>query len=341
MKRLKTRQRVDNMKTEVRVQKGSIGKWIYLGLLLIFAIWILDLFLGRYLYLKANGMVMRDTQTLSLSFNAQIQNLNTRDGHYVNEGDVIAQVSSMEIIEQLSAITLKITDLDLKISENQSQRRVIESTIDFARKRVEDMKKLRGDQEDAIKRGLVSTSNLSELLQDEFESRVKYREMQTQRQHLGEELKQLQDSRAELQKIHDGITAIYQNGVVKAPASGIVANVSTPAGSVVKPGDKILDVLYGGYYVLGYIDPGALYNLENHQSVSLVYGSAMIEGRVIQIYPLSTELPKEFQRTFRPLERSTVIRIELTEAQVTPPIFTTVTIYSEGSFISWLKALLP
>ncbi len=340
MKRLKKRQRIDNLKTEVRKPKGTWGKWVYLAVMSVMLLWIVDLFVGHYFYLKANGMVVRDTYTTSLNFSAQFQRLDVKEGSWVRKGDLLGQVVSMEVIQQLSALSLKITDIDLQISESRSRLASIEATLSIAKKRAEDMIRLRGNQEEAVKRGLVSTQHMSELLQDEFDSQLKYKEMLAQRDFIQSELAQLSQSRSELQKIQQQVRDIYQEGHLYARESGIVANLVTHSGSTVKSGDKVLDILHGSPYVLAYIDPGSLYNVEENKAVTIRYGAEVLEGTVEKIYPLSTELPKEFQRTFRPLERSTIVRVALKDVERTLPVFTTVQIYASGSLIAWVKTLL-
>lgn len=337
MKRIKPRNRVDHIKTEVRIQKGSVGKWVYLTLLACMILWIFNIFFGRFFYLQANGLVMRDTQTVSLSYTAQFKNIDVRDGVAVKAGQKLGDVVSMGVIEQLSTLTIKISDIEAKIGTQQSRIELINATILMAKKRADDMLHLRKAQEGAVERGLISTQNMSELLQDEFESRVNYRRMLTELRSLQAEIDQLQSSKNNLSQIRQQTRDIYKDGQVEALEDGIVTNLLTANGSVIKAGDKILDILYGEAYVLAYIDPGALYTINQGDKVSILFGTEFIEGHVQIIYPLSKALPQEFQRSFRPLERSTVARINFDRLQRVPPLLTTVQVYASGSVVRWIK----
>jgi membrane fusion protein (multidrug efflux system) len=339
MQRLKKNKRVDHIKTEVRAQKGSVGKWIYLTILTVMLLWIADIFFGKYVYLQASGMVMRDIKTISLSYTALLSELNVSNGTQVGQGDLLAEVNSIEVIEQLSTLTIKITDIDAQISARKSRLELTNNTLGLAKKRADMLDKLRSDQELAIEGGLVGTQNMSELLQDEFDSKVKYREMRTEQGSLAKEIKQLQGSRSQLQHIYEEINKIYHDGKIIAPAAGIVDNLQTHAGDVLKSGEKLFDILHGALFVLAYIDPAALYNIEEGDEVAILVGSEVISGQVQKIYPLSTELPKEFQRTFRPLERSTMVRISFEEGLKPPPVFTTTKVVSSGSVIRAIKSL--
>ena len=48
--------------------------------------------------------------------------------------------------------------------------------------------------------------------------------------------------------------------------------------------------------------------------------------------PLSTRLPEEFQKTFRPRERSQIIRIDFDPGVRPPPTYTKVRISAPGLF---------
>jgi multidrug resistance efflux pump len=340
MKRIKPKQRVDQLKTEVRLQRGSIGKWIYLALLSCLIIWLFDIFFGRFFYLQANGMVVKDTQTISLSYTAQVKNIDVRDGVMVAQGQKLGDVVAMEVIEQLSTLNIKISDLNTRIGAHRSRIEVISSILPIAKSRADAMLKLRGDQEGAVKRGLTGTQNMSELLQDEFESRVNYREMMSERRALLADLEQLQQSRQNLLTLSQQTEEIYQGGQIKALQAGLVSNLQIANGSVIRPGETILDILYGEAYVLAYIDTDALYTIKENDEVSILFGTEFIEGQVQVIYPLSKALPQEFQRSFRPLERSTVARIRFAKGESVPPLMTTVQVYSSGSVMRWVKRWL-
>ncbi len=104
---------------------------------------------------------------------------------------------------------------------------------------------------------------------------------------------------------------------------GRIVNLTASRGSVVSGDSPLMEVLIGRPYVLAYVKPGALYTVNGGEIVALRYGLSTIRGRIAAILPFSAKLPSEFQRTFRPQERSQIIRIEL-EDSVQPPTYTKV-----------------
>ena len=89
---------------------------------------------------------------------------------------------------------------------------------------------------------------------------------------------------------------------------------------------------------MGYIEPGALYEIKLGQRIKIIYGFEVTYGQITKIQPVSSTLPSEFQRTFRPKDRSTVIRIDLDKDAHVPPTFTKVSVTSVNSW-PWLLAI--
>lgn len=63
--RLHRRPRYDTLRNEARKRGRSWGRWIYLGLVAAFFAWLFDIFLGDLVYLRAEGLVMRDRVALA------------------------------------------------------------------------------------------------------------------------------------------------------------------------------------------------------------------------------------------------------------------------------------
>ncbi len=71
-------------------------------------------------------------------------------------------------------------------------------------------------------------------------------------------------------------------------------------------------------------------------AVSLRYGIETLSGRIEKVFPISAPLPKEFQRTFRPQERSQVIRISIdADSGQIPATFSKVNVVAAGLIPGW------
>ena len=114
------------------------------------------------------------------------------------------------------------------------------------------------------------------------------------------------------------LKSAYGDGVVTAPASGVIGTSLPAPGEVFLTGEPILSIHSGKKYVLAYLPPRYLFSVSPGQQVSLQAGPLSTTGHVEEILPVSDALPQEFQRRFQPTERGQLARIELTGADDWP-----------------------
>ncbi|MFQ5348698.1 MAG: HlyD family efflux transporter periplasmic adaptor subunit, partial [Rhodothalassiaceae bacterium] len=136
---------------------------------------------------------------------------------------------------------------------------------------------------------------------------------------------------AKQQAALDEILKSFREGVVRAPVDGVVNNLHVATGSVVAGGTTMMEILYGRPYVLAFLQPGTLHRVRVGDEVALEYGVESVRGRVTALYPVAAQLPVEFQKSFRPTERSQIVRIDFAENTIIPPTFTKVEVRDAGS----------
>jgi multidrug resistance efflux pump len=105
MRKLRDRPRFDIMSTEVRKRKRSIAPYIYLSILLAFAIWIVDIFVGDLFYVHADGIVLQDKIVVATEFVGTVMTLDVDDGTRVVKGQPIAQMQSQEVEERIAKLS--------------------------------------------------------------------------------------------------------------------------------------------------------------------------------------------------------------------------------------------
>lgn len=334
MKRIRAKRRIDRLRTETRASSTNLGRWVYLGLVGWLVLWLLDTAFGHYVYLRAEGMITQDKHVVAISNIATVESLHVEEGQEVSKGEPLAKVTSFPIVQQIANLSTKLTDIRARQLELKARRSVLHTILPVAKKRVEAMERLRSNEESAISRGLTTTRKLNELLQDEFASVLDSEKMQAEVGTIDDQLSELEAMAARLSQSLDQIERAYEDGVIRSPVDGRVVNIKASLGSVVSVDDSLMEVLTGEPYVLAYIKPGTLYSIHGGETVTLRYGLSTVEGQVAAILPFSAKLPNEFQRTFRPQERSQIVRIEL-EQDNPPPTYTKVEVVSAS--ILWHK----
>lgn len=124
---------------------------------------------------------------------------------------------------------------------------------------------------------------------------------------------------------------LYGNGRVLAAVPGTVAAIPAAQGGVVKEGEPVMEIMTGPRFILAYTNPGGFHRIERGDRVIASYGLRILEGEIDDILPISTKLPQEFQKAFRPKDRAQVIRIAIREEAQTQPLLTKVEVTSDSS----------
>lgn len=341
MKSLRKNKRVDNLQNEVRNNGHEVGRYVYITILVVLFLWIADSFFGDYFIFRAEGLVLKERHTAAVGYIADVKEVFVVEGATIKKGDPVVRVSSVQILEQITNLSTKLAGLEAQQLELQSQSQINVKLLPYAEKRARDMQKLRKVEEKAIKDGLASSRALSDMLEDEYNSLLQLEKLRTEKETLQQQLNGINGIIRSLQSTLDEVENNYANGLIRAPEDAIVSKVSVNPGSVIRTGDTMAQMLSGESYILAYIQPGALYQVEEGKEVAIFYGVNDLEGVIREIYPVSAQLPAEFQRNFRPRDRSQIVRIEINpDYGVIPATYTKVRIVAAGKFWHWLESFL-
>lgn len=336
IQRLKKPSRVDNLQSESRGRRGTVGRWVYLLLVALLLIWLADVLVGKYLFFRADGLIMRNVTAVSVNYTASVSELNVETGSTAAQGDVLMRLQSVDILRQLGELNMKAAELGSEIAAIEARKSQLARMIPLAAERQSKMIKLLKTEEQAAEKGLVDTRRISEYLEDEFDSRMTFETLQGEASSLDQQLTTLRQLQGDLQNSVSLLETLYDDGEVRAPEDVTVSVLQVNKGSVAKSGETLVELLSGKDYVLAYVTPGSVYIAEEGEDVKIRFGLKTLKGRVEQILPISARLPLEFQRTFRPQERSQVMRIEILPGQDVPATFTKVNIIAAGLLPRWL-----
>lgn len=339
MKRLRIPRRLDTLTNDKRVTRPVLGKWLYLMSLLALFMWLGNLFFGGYVYFRADGLAVREAFQVGAHYAGTIEDLMVAEGDYIEAGAGVARVNSIDIIREQTALTVRLSELAAKRATLQSRAAVLQSLIPAAKRRAVTTRELVDKAREAYRKGLGTNQNLSRLLEDDFDSEREATELVGEAGATREERRILENIIADIQGSLDNLKAAYKGGHITAPASGIVTDFEVREGSVVTKGDGLMVVLAPPDYILAYLDPNALHTVGMNDKVTVSYGPNRLSGTVTRIYPLSAVLPLEFQKAFRPKERSQMLRIDFVPGETPPPLFTKVRVRAPGMIPNWLFGL--
>lgn len=327
MMRLKKRQRIDRLQSEVRPRRSRVlARNIYLATLMFLALWMFDFVAGHLFYLQAEGMTTRDMSVVMPEYTGTVQRVLVERGDRVVVGQPIAHLRSREMLRDIVRSSTQLADLQAQLSEMRIRQGSLKVLIPAAKAQVKNSLQERDSLITLARSGLVTNRERSKATTEAFRALEDLKRLETGSRLIETEFVQVSKSVDRAVRALDEIEDIYRSGEFSAAVAGIVGTISVTTGSVVKEGAPMIEVFHGEPYVLAYLPVGSLYEVDVGDSVSLRYGFHSLEGKVEAILPLAHRLPQEFQKTFDTAQREQLVRITISENATFPPLFTKVSI---------------
>jgi multidrug resistance efflux pump len=339
--RLRRRPRFDTLQNEVRKRGRSWGRWVYLALVLGLALWLLDSFLGDYIYLRAEGLVLRERVVLATQYPAAVVKLNVRQGWNVRPGKVVARLRSQYIEESLAKLHAQLAGVVTSAAELSIRDKVNDALYPLAQNRYQIARNARINSEGLLSQGLLAVNRHSELVKDEVMSAESRAQLAAERDVIGREAADVRAAIDASQSAISRLTELYGDGVIRSPVDGIVGSLEVSEGSVVREAEPLMEIFTGPPFVLAYVPEGTLYDVQKGDHIRIGVGLASYYGQVGQIYNLAGQLPKEFQQAFQPVNRARLIRVEFDPDQRDlPPLFAKTRLSAVGWLPAWLRRLV-
>ncbi len=309
MKTLRKRPRPDALKTEQRRATNNAGRMVYFGLLMAALLAGVNFMFGDYVFLRADGLVLRDKSTISATYLARVEAVDVKPGAEVEKGAHVLQLQSMDVLERLADLSSRNASLTAKAAEFTVRSETITKLLPLAERRERETAKVleKFDRLSDIK--LVTTARYDDALRTRFEAQRSLVQFKAEDSALREELEALTAARSDAEAALADLRRHYAGGVVRVPISGSIGTSVPSVGDVHKPGETILSVYSGDPYVLAYLPRRYLFSIHPGTRVKIQSGRVSATGVITEILPVTGALPKEFQNSFKPRDRSQLARI--------------------------------
>ncbi len=318
MRALRKRLRPDNIPNEQRVARGSMGRIIYLVLLVAFGLAVLNYFFGDFLLLRADGLALRDHSVVATTYIARVEKVDVQQGQIVKKGQPLLQLQSMEVLERIADLSLKRADLAAKATDFKIRADSVEQLLPLAERRAAESKQVIEQFQGMKKEGFVRSVPYAEALRADYDANKDRVSLASQSRVLKEELAALETARADADATFLDLEKLYANGLVRAPVSGAVGAIVPFVGNVYRPGEAMLSIYWGAPYVLVYLPRRYLFPINVGMKLTVTDGQHTEGGVVTDILPVTDTLPKEFQNTFQPSARNQLAKVKLPANSVFP-----------------------
>lgn len=311
MQKLRQRPRADTQKNQPRRQNRAMGRMIYLLLLAGLMIGISDYVWGDRIFLRADGLILRERTHVAATSIVRIEEVAVRRGQTVSQGDLLLKLGSSELLDQIADYSTRNAELAEREAALRSRENLVTELLPLAEQRKTETLRTVKDLEGPAKTGVVISQRFEEATVAAYAAQTEFVRLSAEKSGLIDEINALTTARGHSTEALDNLQEHYRKGVITAAKSGSIGEQVPSVGQVFKAGDPILSVISGNPYVLAYLPPTYLFPLEEGMVVAVQSGRISAQGYIAEILPVSQLVPPEFQNAFKPDQAFQLVRVEI------------------------------
>lgn len=272
------------------------------------------------LTINADGLVFRERVVAAAPFDARIKEVFVRPGDRVQAGDQIARLESASIGRTLAELSAETARVSTRIAQLKAREAVISSLLPLAEQNAGQTRsfvdRVAADGRDKA----ASTRYLLELAAASFTANERVASLSSERISLAEELQQNAAALAEVGAAYSKLKLMYNDGVLLAPAGGIVGSSVAAEGTVLTSGGSVCEIFNGEPYVLAYLPENGLAGAREGQDVLVRSGGQTVRAKIGKILPFADALPPEFQKPVKARDQGQVARIVFKKTHLSFPV---------------------
>jgi multidrug resistance efflux pump len=305
------RQRLDLVRNDIRNSGFAWGRYVYIGLCLLFLAALFDYVAGSSIFLRADGLVLQEHHTIAPAYDAQISEVYVQPGQRISSGTKIAKMESLSLTQALAELATKQAEISSMWAEASSKLAMTDTMLPLARRQSAELQTTLGAVQKMRDRQLGNARRIEEATTVAYTARERAAELEAQQKALQMKVAITDEARRDAQDAYNQLKSVFNGGLVVSPAAGVVGPSVAAPGEVLNTTTSILEVFTGKSYILAYLPDNYLFAVEPGQLVWAATGRFGSIATIDEVLPVADVLPVEFQNTMRPRDRSQLVRIKL------------------------------
>jgi multidrug resistance efflux pump len=312
---------------EADMNRRSLVKLGYGGGLLWLVTWIMGSFAGGSFYSSADGIVTGDLGVVSPEYTVTVLTVEVRNGDKIKKGDVVARVSSSRVAEATANLSTQASQLVTKMAEITARSGMIDQLVSGAETRDNIVNKNANELSRIREQKLLPLITDNAVAEQVFKGQQELANLRAEKETIGRQVAQIVAASRFTDQALTDIQTLFDAGRMRAVFDGYVSGVEAGIGSVIVPGQNVMELVGEKRYVLAYFPISRIYDLKVDAPVTIDVGlTNWLPGKITQVTPIAQRLPKEFQRALSAVDRQQLVRIDFDEGVKLPPYFTKVSV---------------
>jgi multidrug resistance efflux pump len=311
MQRIRKRPRLDQLLNQQRSSKIAWGRKLYLLLLSGLGLVLFNYFVGDAFLLRADGILLTDRKIVAATYPAKVVAVRVKEGDIVPQGEILVDLRSADMLRDIADLSVRTGNLAAQEAQLRVRGATTRILMPLAERNARESTEVVARIDTLSDRGLISSQSMTQALSSGYDMAAKLADLKGQSEIISQELSLVEQSHRRAAEALTQLEAFYDGGALRAASAGTVGSSVPVVGQVVRFGDELMRIYGEKAYVLAYLPDIYLFSVTPGDKVEVSAGTVSSIGTVDAILSVADALPPEFQNTFRPRDRSRLVRISL------------------------------
>jgi multidrug resistance efflux pump len=306
--------------------RRSLTRLIYFAALIVFAVYLVNTFAGGYIYMRGEGLVVGEPAVVAAEFIATVTDMPVKDGQEVRRGEVVSRISSQYMSETRAKLTSDYAGRTSRLAEVKARREIVDAVLSSAETRERAAANGLAQLDTIQKKGYLPILTHTAATDHAFKGKQEAEALRAEGRALEGQIATMSRASEQADCALKELVALYDDGNLRSTIDGVISKVLVSPGSVVRPGEPMIEIVGKHRFVVAWFPVSRLYRLQVGDAVTVSTGGESLPGKIAKVSVIADALPKEFQKAFAPTERQQLMWIEFGPSVTPPPYFTKVTI---------------
>ena len=221
-------------------------------------------------YIKVAGIVDGDIFTIKAAVAGKIEALNIKEGLPVKKGDVLIEINSDKLLNQLDGLSIRKKEIYVNRKKINNKTNLLKSNLKYWKQQVERFQRLREKESISGDKLEKAELQLEEVETSLFDAQQSLSSLSIQSENISNQEQHLK--------------LLLEDHVISSPVSGDVLEKFLSEGEIVFPGAAVADILdKESLYVEAFIEGEEISQLELGQEIFILLdglGEKTFSGRI-------------------------------------------------------------
>jgi len=226
---------------------------IYFAALIAFALYLGNTFAGGYIYMRGEGLVIGEPAVVAAEFIATVSAVPVKDGQEVKRGEIVSHISSQYMSETRAKLASDYAARASRLAEVKARREIVDAVLVSAEARERVAANGLAQLATIQKKGYLPILTHTAATDQAFKGKQEAEALRAEGRALDGQIATMSSASEQADCALKELVALYDDGKLRSMMDGVVGKVLVSPGSVVRPGEPMIEIVGKHRFVVGVV----------------------------------------------------------------------------------------